>query len=365
MERPSRIELESKPWQGLVIAVILWSQTDLIIYYLLVFLSKIIDTSVLKLIMRLIFLILLASFSYTENSYKLGLGSCVDYDYPIPAWNSLEQESVNSFFFLGDNIYGDVPSGKLDNVKISYKNMIKRMPEWLKKTEKLVIWDDHDYGLNDAGENYPYKAESQKIYNNAWGINQNDPRRSREGVYFSEFKIINQKKVLFIGLDTRYFRSNLIKIGKSYKPNKNPNTTILGPIQWNWLKNEVTREHDILILASSIQVLASEHRFEKWANFPHERESLLELLHNLDSNILIISGDRHRAGFYKKENIYEFTSSSINKGLFPNYETDTLLVGETYTQNNYGIIEFHRDSLQLFIKDEDMNVLESLEILLK
>ena len=40
MERPSRIELESKPWQGLVIAVILWSQTDLIIYYLLVFLSK-------------------------------------------------------------------------------------------------------------------------------------------------------------------------------------------------------------------------------------------------------------------------------------------------------------------------------------
>ena len=42
MERPSRIELESKPWQGLVIAVILWSLTSLIIYNLLVFLSKVI-----------------------------------------------------------------------------------------------------------------------------------------------------------------------------------------------------------------------------------------------------------------------------------------------------------------------------------
>ena len=41
MERPSRIELESKPWQGLVIAVILWSLTSLIIYNLLDFLSKI------------------------------------------------------------------------------------------------------------------------------------------------------------------------------------------------------------------------------------------------------------------------------------------------------------------------------------
>ena len=315
--------------------------------------------------MRFIFLTLLASFSYTESSYKLGLGSCIDYDYPIAAWDSIEQESVNSFFFLGDNIYGDVPSGKLASVKISYKNMNEKMPEWLQKTEKLVIWDDHDYGLNDGGGSYLYKAESQEIYNNAWRIKQNDLRRSREGIYFSELKIINQKKVLFIGLDTRYFRSNLIKIGNSYKPLKNHNSTVLGSVQWDWLKNQVTQEHDILILASSIQVLATEHRFEKWANFPHERESLLKLLNTLDSNILIISGDRHRAGFYRKDNIYEFTSSSINKGIFPYYETDALLIGDTYTQNNYGIIEFYEDSLQLFIKSENMTVLESLEIPLK
>ena len=315
--------------------------------------------------MRLIFITLLASFSYAENFYKLGIGSCVDYDYPIPAWDSLEQESVNSFFFLGDNIYGDVPSGKLDSVKMSYKNMNEKMPEWLQQTEKLVIWDDHDYGLNDAGENYIYKAKSQKIYNDAWGIDQNDPRRTREGIYFSELKLINGKRVLFIGLDTRYFRSNLIKIGNSYKPHKNKNSTVLGTNQWEWLNKELKQEHDILILASSIQVLATEHRFEKWANFPHERDSLLKLLNGLDSNILIISGDRHRSGFYRKDNIYEFTSSSLNKGIFPYYETDPLLIGETYTQNNYGIIEFYKDSFELFIKDESMNVLESLEIPLK
>ena len=91
----------------------------------------------------------------------------------------------------------------------------------------------------------------------------------------------------------------------------------------------------------------------------------MKLLNTLDSNILIISGDRHRAGFYRKDNIYEFTSSSINKGIFPYYETDALLIGDTYTQNNYGIIEFYEDSLQLFIKSENMTVLESLEIPLK
>ena len=315
--------------------------------------------------MRFLILYLIANISFAEIVYKLGIGSCVDQDYPTPAWASLEKESINSFFFLGDNIYGDVPSGRLDNVILSYEKLNDQMPSWLKNTEKLVIWDDHDYGLNDAGANYIYKAESQQIYNDAWNIDQNDPRRSREGIYFSELKDIAGKKILIVGLDTRYFRSNLIKIGNSYKPHKNSNTTILGPIQWQWLEKELSREHDILILASSIQVLATEHRFEKWANIPHERDKLLALLNKLSSKVLIISGDRHRSGFYKLDNIYEFTSSSLNKGIFPSYESDSLLLGKTYTQNNYGIVEFHKNSLNLFIKDENMNILESLEIPLK
>ena len=315
--------------------------------------------------MRFLILYLIANISFAEIVYKLGIGSCVDQDYPTPAWASLEKESINSFFFLGDNIYGDVPSGRLDNVILSYEKLNDQMPSWLKNTEKLVIWDDHDYGLNDAGANYIYKAESQQIYNDAWNIDQNDPRRSREGIYFSELKNIAGKKILIVGLDTRYFRSNLIKIGNSYKPHTKPNTTILGPIQWEWLEKELSREHDILILASSIQVLATEHRFEKWANIPHERDRLLALLNKLSSKVLIISGDRHRSGFYKLDNIYEFTSSSLNKGIFPSYESDSLLLGKTYTQNNYGIIQFHENSLNLFIKDENMNILESLEIPLK
>ena len=315
--------------------------------------------------MRFLILLLLANITFAEISYKLGLGSCLHQDYPAPALTSLKKESIDTFFFLGDNIYGDVPSGKLDNIKLSYKKLNTQMPEWLRKTEKLVIWDDHDYGLNDAGANYIYKVQSQQIYNDAWKIDQNDPRRSREGIYFSELKDIQGKKVLFIGLDTRYFRDNLIKVGNAYKPNKHTNATVLGPIQWKWLEKEISQDHDILILGSSIQVLPTEHRFEKWSNFPNERNKLLELLNKLTSNVLIVSGDRHRSGFYKQDNIYEFTSSSLNRGIFPSYETDSLLLGKTYTQNNYGIVEFYEDSLNLFIKDENMKILDSLEIPLK
>jgi len=295
----------------------------------------------------------------------MGLGSCNDQRLPTPAWKALEEEGLNTFFFLGDNVYGDVPSGELKNLKNSYEAFDNAMPQWLKRMEKLYIWDDHDYGLNDGGGSYRNKADAQKLFNNFWNIPQDDLRRSRDGIYFSSEKNIGNKSVLFIGLDTRYFRSDLTKIDNIYIPNDKPGATILGNEQWKWLKEQLNKPHDILILATSIQLLATEHRFEKWSNFPNERAQIISLLNQLDSTVLIVSGDRHRGGIYKQGDLVEITSSSLNRGLPSIPETDSLLLGKTHTIHNYGIVEFTNSKLELYLKDERMNVLESLEIPLK
>lgn len=315
--------------------------------------------------LRFLSIFLISNLFFSEVEFKLGLGSCNDQRLPTPAWTALQQENLDTFFFLGDNVYGDVPSGELENLKNSYNVFDKAMPAWLKQTEKLVIWDDHDYGLNDGGGSYKNKIEAQKLFNDFWDIPSDDLRQSREGVYFSTEKIIGDKSVLIIGLDTRYFRSDLNKVNGSYIVNEGPDATILGNEQWKWLKEQLKKPHDILILATSIQLLATEHRFEKWSNFPNERAQIISLLNQLDSTVLVISGDRHRGGIYKQGNLVEITSSSLNRGLPPIPETDTLLLGKTHTIHNYGIIEFSDSKLELFIKDEKMNILESLQIPLK
>ena len=315
--------------------------------------------------LQLFSLALFSSICFSDVEFKMGFGSCNDQRLSTPAWSSLEEESLNTFFFLGDNVYGDVPSGELKNLKNSYDAFDKVMPKWLKQTEKLVIWDDHDYGLNDGGGSYRNKADAQKLFNNFWNIPQDDLRRSRDGIYFSSEKTIGNKSVLFIGLDTRYFRSDLTKINNKYIPNDKPEATILGNEQWKWLKVQLNKHHDILILATSIQLLATEHRFEKWSNFPNERAQIISLLNQLDSTVLIVSGDRHRGGIYKQGDLVEITSSSLNRGLPSIHETDSLLLGKTHTIHNYGIVEFTNSKLELYLKDERMNVLESLEIPLK
>jgi len=297
-----------------------------------------------------------------EVEYKIGLGSCNNQNYPTPAWDALEDENLNTFFFLGDNVYGDIPSGELDYLKQSYDLFGSVIPTWLKETELLVIWDDHDFGLNDGGASYKYRSQSQKLFNDFWNIPQADERRSREGIYFSTSKLITNKKVLIIGLDTRYFRSDLIKKGDTYQANTAPTSTILGREQWNWLEDQLSQPHDVLILATSIQLLATNHRFEKWANFPHERAKLISMLEKLDSTVLIVSGDRHRGGIYKRGNLIEITASSLNRGLPPYPETDELLLGETHTVHNYGLIEFTNKNMTVVLKDEEQNLLESIEI---
>ena len=315
--------------------------------------------------MKIIYLLYLFVFSnlvVAEVEYKIGLGSCNNQNYPTPAWDALEDENLNTFFFLGDNVYGDIPSGELDYLKQSYDLFGSVIPTWLKETELLVIWDDHDFGLNDGGASYKYRSQSQKLFNDFWNIPQADERRSREGIYFSTSKLITNKKVLIIGLDTRYFRSDLIKKGDTYQANTAPTSTILGREQWNWLKDQLSQPHDVLILATSIQLLATNHRFEKWANFPHERAKLISMLEKLDSTVLIVSGDRHRGGIYKRGNLIEITASSLNRGLPPYPETDKLLLGETHTVHNYGLIEFTNTNMTVVLKDEEKNLLESIEI---
>ena len=305
-------------------------------------------------------LLLLTTFSiHSQETYKIALGSCLHQDHPAPIWDAVKDNNIDSFFFLGDNIYGDVPSGLPWKLKRSYDKQKKVLPSWLMSKQIHVIWDDHDYGKNDGGGSYHFKEYAQDLYIDFWDIPDNDPRANREGIYYQQLQNINGLRVLFVGLDTRYFRSNIEEKDDVYLPNLEPDATFLGDEQWEWLTDTLEQEHDLLIMASSIQVLATEHRFEKWSNIPSERNKLLTLLESLDSRVIVVSGDRHRAGLYQYNDITEITASSLNRPTFSE-ETDSLLLGKTYTENNFGLLSIEKDNVEISVINVDNQILESI-----
>ena len=308
------------------------------------------------------FLLLISSsnFIYAE-SIKIGLGSCLDQDYPQPIWQSIKKEDLNYFIFLGDNVYGDTRYGSLRKMKSAYDKQKKVLPDFLNDISILSIWDDHDFGINDGGADYRFKRRAQELYLDFWEITKDDDRSNREGIYFSKNEIFFDKKFKFIFLDTRFFRSKLKGKKSNYIENIEPDATILGNAQWTWLENELKSDFDFLLIFSSIQIIAKDHRFEKWSNFPNERAKLFELLEQFNDKTILFSGDRHRAGIYRKNGIIEVTSSSMNKPGSSFNETDSYLIGKTYPQENYGVIEILENTIDIKIKDIKGNTLNAIE----
>ncbi len=308
------------------------------------------------------FLLLISSTNdIYANSIKIGLGSCLDQDYPQPIWQSIKKEDLNYFIFLGDNVYGDTRYGSLRKMKSAYDKQKKVLPDFLNDISIFSIWDDHDFGINDGGADYRFKRRAQELYLDFWEITKDDDRSNREGIYFSKNEIFFGKKFKFIFLDTRFFRSKLKGKKSNYIENIESDATILGNTQWTWLENELKSDFDFLFIFSSIQIIAKDHRFEKWSNFPNERAKLFELLYQFNDKTILFSGDRHRAGIYRKNGIIEVTSSSMNKPGSSFNETDSYLIGKTYPQENYGVLEILENTIHIKIKDIKGKTLNSIE----
>jgi alkaline phosphatase D len=216
----------------------------------------------------------------------------------------------------------------------------------------MATWDDHDYGANDAGNDFYLRKESQTAFLDFYGFGDNSRTRQQEGIYHSQMFGPAGRRVQVIMLDTRYNRDTLefkaVRVpGRGpYQPTQDSSKTILGQEQWSWLEMELRREADIRIIASSIQVVADEHGYETWGNFPAERERLYGLIAKTQaSGVVFVSGDRHLMEISrdtKRGNppyaIWDFTSSGLNQRPEVVNDPNQFRVGPVSREPNFGII---------------------------
>jgi alkaline phosphatase D len=262
---------------------------------------------------------------------RIGFGSCAKQNRPQPIWDAVVESNPQLFLMIGDNIYGDTED--MDVLWKKYQ-MLDAQPGFrkLRATCPLLgTWDDHDYGVNDGGVGYPRKRESQQLFLDFFRVSRDSPRRQREGVYHARTFGPPGKRVQVILTDSRYFRSPLTRSSRKaepgegyrgvYEPQSDPDLTMLGDAQWKWLEEQLRAPAEFRILASSVQVLPTQHGWEMWGLFPRERQRLLNLIRDTKAGgVVFISGDRHLAEQMRIEPeestvsypLLETTSSSLN-----------------------------------------------------
>ncbi|MGY3794115.1 alkaline phosphatase D family protein [Aquimarina sp. 433] len=311
----------------------------------------------------------------TKEDFVIAFGSCNKQSLPQPFWSEILKNKPDLFIWGGDNIYGD--SEDMSKIKNDYRLQNSNLDYQLLKNNVPIMatWDDHDYGKNDVGAEWKMKRESQQLFLDFLEVEKEDERRNQEGIYTSKTFKTSHGSVKVIVLDTRYFRSPLLKdpTGKKrYIPHDGNKGTVLGEKQWKWLEEELkTTKVDFHVIVSSIQFLSGEHGWECWANFPNEVTRLEQLIVALKvKNCVLLSGDRHISEFSKKElsdlgyPIVDFTSSGLTHSYLGfNGEPNQFRVGDVIHTPSFGILKFNFETkvITMQMRGKNNKVLQEIQ----
>ncbi len=321
---------------------------------------------------KMIFIITLAAVSLPAPAYKymrvdtdrrlntIAFGGDAHQKDPQPILDMISDIKPDLFIYLGDNVYND--SYQIKDLQGCY-NKLGSKQEFIRlknTTDILATWDDHDYGWNDSGKDYPYKERSKQIFLDFFGIPEKGILK-REGIYYSKIFSDSKHRVQIIMLDLRTFRDGLIpyKNNRSvtegfgykldYSPHLNQNRTILGEEQWLWLKKQLRITADLRLIVTSTQFAVTSNGYESWANFPHEQQRMLDLIKSTRAEgVLFISGDVHYGEISMIEEqylykIFDITSSGITS-TWPFYTPNFNRIAGPVMENNFGLITIDWDS---------------------
>ncbi len=282
----------------------------------------------------------------------IAFGSCHYLRYPDPAFpadrggdyqifDAIAAKAPDVMLWLGDSLYLQTPDFADPTAMAAHYRQARAfepLQGLLGSVPQLAIWDDHDYGPNDADRSYVFKAETLRLFQRYWP----NPSFGIDGVP-GVFGWVHMGDVELFLLDDRTHRH----------PDRYPNVpekSMFGRAQFEWLKEALLASKARLkIVANGNQFWNRASRFEGLHQFPDERHRLAQWLADLAiDGVVFLSGDRHfgellridRDGTYP---LYEFTSSPLTYRAVAHpdaaeQDNPDLVPGTLTTRRNFGMV---------------------------
>lgn len=325
---------------------------------------------------------LLISQPAAADTTTIAFGSCLRQWKPVPILQTVRLMKPDAFIFTGDNVYTDTGFYRFKRepgrIAKAYQQLAETAEyQALKDSTRLfATWDDHDYGRNNAGAEYRYKEEAKQQFMNFFDIPSNAPLRQRSGIYAVHYLGKAEHRIQILLLDTRSFRDPL----QQAEPNQqcprsrlvasmDRTATLLGEAQWDWLSTHLRQPAALRLIVSSIQVIPDGHCYEKWGNFPHERQRLIQLIQDSGAqHTIILSGDRHLGEISTlpaTDNsfpLYEITASGLNSAGAGKGEHNPYRIGDDNVRvDHFGVVRYitnAQPAVELTLYDVDGGVIQ-------
>lgn len=253
---------------------------------------------------------------------RLAVGSCAylndgRFDRPGTPYgggegifDQIAATAPDMMLWLGDNIYLREPEWtSRDGISRRYR-YYREHPSLrllLTATPHVAIWDDHDFGPNDADASFVNAPWAREMFHRYWPLPYAAPP---QGLYGQ----VTLGDVDIFMLDDRSFRY----------PGRwpdGPDKVLYGATQLDWLKRAlVASRAPFKLVAGGSQFFNRANRHEGWHDFQTEMQSMRRWLDaSRVPGIVFLSGDRHFAELLRIERpgtypLIELTTSPLTAG---------------------------------------------------
>lgn len=252
-------------------------------------------------------------------------------------FENMAKQDAQFMLWLGDNTYTrevDYSSRWGMNYRYSHTRALPQMQALLAKMQHYAIWDDHDYGPNNANKAYKFKEEAKSLFDQYWA----NPSSGQEGKGI--YTQMTYSDCDFFLCDDRYFRCD-DDLPDSIDGKANINKEMLGKQQMEWLKNTLINSRAAFkFICMGSQALNTLTPYDAFFHYPTEFSELLQFIEsNKIPGVVFMSGDCHHSKVvkYNRKNaypLYDIVSSSLTSGIHkPDNKEKINIVGNTLVED--------------------------------
>lgn len=324
--------------------------------------------------------LLSSSFSTFDNksmSFKFVFGSCSETGSNSPIYNKILKENPLFYLQIGDLHYENIDSNCTQRFQDAYKSVFTSPSQssLYKSVPFVYMWDDHDFGPNNADATNPCKTESIAAYKSHVPhypivFDKND------GPISQTFEV---GRVVFLLTDIRsqkirpeYRDCERTKIGTNFGDEAH--------LQWfldAMLKAK--KEGKVVAWVSSYPWINAPggpnykcKESDNWGGYPEERQRIANFIKQHDIPVFILSGDAHMVAMDDGTNSDYATDGGAPIKVFHaaaldrpgSYKGGPYSHGYSKEPGQFGIVEITDDGnskvcFKWFAKDTNGNIVKN------
>ena len=143
----------------------------------------------------------------------MAFGSCYGiFSHTSDIFETIAEERPDLFVWLGDVAYVDNPRhfGPMPPEYIHERFELTKnaagYSKLLERSKVIGVWDDHDFGTNDGGKNFPFRDQNREFWLDFIDEPSDSERRTQRGSPIHQDYIIKkgEQVIQVILLDNRY-----------------------------------------------------------------------------------------------------------------------------------------------------------------